>query len=121
MVLKTLITDDSRLARTFLKKALCDIEEIEILEAVNGKEALELCREHQFDFIFLDLTMPEMDGYQFLEALKAENLKFFIIVVSADIQPKAKERVIELGAKTFIDKPIDFGKVLDILKSNGFI
>jgi len=48
--------------------------------------------------VFLDLTMPEMDGYEVLENIKAQNYKAVVIVISGDIQPDARERVLKLGA-----------------------
>jgi response regulator of citrate/malate metabolism len=56
-----------------------------------------------------------------LEILKKEGLNTFVIVVSADIQPKARERVISLGAMDFIKKPIDTDKVNEVLKKFGII
>ena len=53
------------------------------------------------DLIFLDLTMPEMDGYGVLETLK-RRVRSKVIVVSGDIQPEAHERVMALGALDFI-------------------
>jgi len=52
--------------------------------------------------MFLDLTMPEMDGYEVLEALQKEDLNSFVIVVTADIQPVAQERVLKMGAIAFV-------------------
>ena len=57
--------------------------------------------------LFLDLTMPVMDGYQVLEAIQTEGHKTLTIVISADIQPEARERVMSLKALDFIKKPID--------------
>ena len=53
------------------------------------------------EIMFLDLTMPEMDGYGVLETLQKEGLNSFVVVVSADIQPIAQERVKQLGAIAF--------------------
>ena len=73
MSFSILIVDDSRLARKFLKDALPDDIEFSISEASNGKEALEFIRNNQVDIMFLDLTMPEMDGFQLLKALKEDD------------------------------------------------
>ncbi len=112
-----LIVDDSKLARALLKKTLTEIDNVVffISEASNGQEALSLCRTKPFDFIFLDLTMPQMNGYEVLQQLRKEKINIPVFVVSADIQPKAKERVLELGAKAFIRKNIDTPNIKQIL------
>jgi CheY-like chemotaxis protein len=66
--------------------------------------------------IFLDLTMPEMDGYGVLETLKREGVRSKVIVVSGDIQPEAHERVMALGALDFIKKPASPDTLLALLK-----
>ena len=71
--------------------------------------------------MFLDLTMPVLDGCQVLERIKQEDLNAFVIVVSADIQPKAVERVISLGAVAFIKKPINSGEVTRVLQEFGIL
>ncbi|GAU05887.1 response regulator [Burkholderia cepacia] len=69
--------------------------------------------------MFLDLTMPDMSGYQVLETLRHEDLNTFVIVVSADIQPQAQARVRELGAIAFVAKPVTSEALLPILKEYG--
>jgi CheY-like chemotaxis protein len=69
--------------------------------------------------MFLDLTMPVMDGYQVLEALKTDGFNTLVIVVSADVQPEAEARVKKLGAIAFVKKPIDTEKLIPILKEYG--
>ena len=71
--------------------------------------------------VFLDLTMPELDGYGVLEKVKTEGLKAIIIVISADIQPEARDRVMKLGALDFIKKPVDSKKLQDVLKKYGLL
>jgi len=62
--------------------------------------------EGKAEVIFLDLTMPVLDGFQTLEKLKREDANAVVIVISADIQPQAQQRVRELGASAFVKKPI---------------
>ena len=110
--MRCLITDDSKLARRVLKKSLCKyIDETQISEAHDGLEALKILLKEKFDIVFLDLTMPVMNGYDAIPKLRDIQPNVKIIVVSADVQEKAKERVISLGADRHIEKPI---KDLDI-------
>jgi CheY-like chemotaxis protein len=119
MPLPIVIADDSLLARKVLTKALPPEWDVEVSYATNGREALALYREGRASVMFLDLTMPDMTGYQVLEALQTEDLNTFVIVVSADIQPVAQQRVRELGAIAFIAKPVTTEALLPILKEYG--
>lgn len=114
-----LVVDDSAMARKMLIKALPATWDVEITQAGNGVEALEAYRAGKADVMFLDLTMPVMDGYQVLEALQKEDLNSFVIVVSADIQPVARERVLKLGAIAFIKKPVSAEVMESVLKEYG--
>ncbi len=114
-----LVVDDSAMARKMLIKALPTTWDVEISQAVNGLEALAAYREGKADVMFLDLTMPELDGYGVLETLQKEDLNSFVIVVSADIQPIAQERVKQLGAIAFVKKPVNAPEIESILKQYG--
>jgi len=112
-----LVVDDSKLARLSLVKALkTNIGNAEIFQATNGLEALQTMKNKSPDIVFLDLTMPEMDGYEALPKLLTINPKAKIVVVSADVQTKAKEKVIALGAQLHIQKPINADKIKEILE-----
>lgn len=115
------IVDDSAMSRKLMIKSLPTKWEVEITQAANGIEALEAYHKGKADVMFLDLTMPVMDGYQVLETLKKEGLNCFVIVVSADIQPKAQERVKQLGAMAFLKKPVKTEEVVQALKEFGII
>lgn len=120
MTTRILICDDSALARKQMAKALPRSLNAAIVYASDGKEALEKLRGHEAELMFLDLNMPEMDGYQVLESVRKEDLPVLTIVVSGDIQPEARERVRKLGAIDFIKKPTDSSIVLSLLKDYGF-
>ena len=102
-----LICDDSNMARKQLLRALPADWPVTIEQAANGLEAMTILRLGQTEVLLLDLTMPEMDGYEVLAALKAEGLSCKVIVVSGDVQAQAVERVMELGALAFVQKPAD--------------
>lgn len=104
--MKVLIVDDSAMSRKMVMKALPPEFEAEITQASNGEEALAAYYAGQAEVIFLDLTMPVMDGFRTLELLKREDANAVVIVISADIQPQAQQRVRELGAAGFVKKPI---------------
>ena len=106
MTTSLLIVDDSTFSRNMIKRALPTSWDVDISEVSNGQEALDKCSDMQFDAIFLDLTMPDMDGLDVLIALKARNYKSKILVISADIQQSSIEMSKKFGAMGFLAKPI---------------
>ncbi|WP_029653246.1 response regulator [Marinobacter daepoensis] len=120
MTSRILICDDSALARKQMAKALPQGLADDILFANGGQEALDILQEKKADLLFLDLNMPEPDGYQVLESIRKHDLPVLTIVVSGDIQPEARERVRKLGAIDFIKKPTDTRQVARLLEEYGF-
>jgi len=112
-----LVVDDSKLARLSLIKSLKEFtrENDSIEQACNGLEAIEQMNTKKADIVFLDLTMPELDGYAALPKLLEINPQAKVIVVSADVQKKAQEQVFALGAKDHVQKPINVEKMKNIL------
>ena len=106
MSFPVLICDDSALARKQMARSLPATLNADVTFAIHGKNALEELAQKEFKLMFLDLTMPEMDGFETLENMKRLGVQTPVVVVSGDIQPKAKERVFALGAKAFIQKPL---------------
>ena len=102
-----LVCDDSNMARKQLIRALPAEWPVSLSQAGNGEEALALIRQGHGQVMLLDLTMPVLDGYQTLAALRAEGLTSQVIVVSGDVQEEAVRRVHELGALAFLKKPAD--------------
>lgn len=114
-----LVCDDSTVARKQVIRCLNECIDADIQEATNGKEALEQLHHGQFDLVCLDLTMPEVDGIAVLEQVKANKIESYVLVISADIQQKMRERVAQLGAIDFIHKPINKIQLNDVLHKFG--
>lgn len=119
MPIPVLICDDSNLARKQMAKSLPQNWDVDISFAENGKQAIDIIRQGKAEIMFLDLTMPEMDGFEVLEVIRKEDLPTMVIVVSGDIQPEAYQRVINLGALDFIKKPIDDRQLRHVLDKYG--
>lgn len=109
------------MARKQIVKALPQGWDVSISYAGNGLEALAAIRQGKGEMVFLDLTMPEMDGFSVLETIRDEDLKSVVIVISGDIQPVARERVLQLGAIDFIKKPINQDKLRQTLETFGLL
>ncbi|MDJ0718027.1 MAG: response regulator [Prochloraceae cyanobacterium] len=110
-----LIVDDAAFSRRMIRKALKD-ENCEIIEASNGKECLDMVAEHSPDCIFLDLLMPELDGFGVLEKLKEQESKIPVIVLSADIQESSRQQCVDLGAFNMLKKPPKAPEIQEALR-----
>jgi len=119
MSVPLLIVDDSGFARKQVIRALPKGWDVEISQAGNGVEALEQIEQGKGEVVLLDLTMPVMDGYGVLEAIRARDLPAVVIVISGDIQPEAEARVMRLGALAFIKKPLNTELLSQILSDFG--
>ena len=109
MIKKILVVDDSRLVH-YVYRAVLQRHNCEIVEAMNGQEALDLLAVHNdIQLIILDINMPIMNGVQFME--KAESLgipgKIPIVICSTAGKEVDVLRGLKLGAKTFLKKPFD--------------
>ena len=121
MAISILVVDDSAMSRKLVIKALPPEWDVEVHQAGNGQEALSMYKSSKAQVMLLDLTMPVMDGFEVLESLKRDGQTPFVIVISADVQPKAQERVKELGAAAFLKKPIRTEEIKQVLKDNGLL
>jgi CheY-like chemotaxis protein len=119
MEMKYLVVDDSKMARRMTIKSLRKVisDEFEILEASDGKEAVELYKINKPYLCFMDLTMPILDGFEATSQICEYDANANIIVVSADVQEHAIEKAKESGALGFIKKPIDEKDVRLLLES----
>ncbi|MCI0505444.1 MAG: response regulator [Gammaproteobacteria bacterium] len=113
------ICDDSSFARKQMLRALPDGCDVEVTFASDGAEGLAAVKAGKAEIIFLDLNMPVMDGYQALEAIRDAGLSPKVIVVSGDIQPDARKRVMDLGVDAFIRKPVNKQEIAEVLARHG--
>jgi len=104
-----------------LKRVLPAALGSDVVEASGGQEAIRCVQTGGIDLMFLDLTMPEIDGYQVLKALQEAGRTPPTIVVSADIQPLAQTRVRELGALAFVKKSLSQTDLTSVLTGAGLL
>jgi len=113
--MKILVVDDSKLARLSLIKAIKKIEPgVEFFEAENGAVALEIFKKESPRIVFLDLTMPVMSGFEALVEIMKIDPDAQVVIVSADVQPEARKKVLKDGAKSMCPKPINDEKMQNI-------
>ena len=102
--LRILVTDDSQLLR---KKMRAELEKLdcEVIEAVNGKEAITLVLEQEPDGIFLDIVMPVVGGIEALEFIREVAPDVTVVMLSSMGTPQKLMQCLKMGAIDFINKP----------------
>ena len=116
--IRALIVDDEPLARRRLRRMLAQHADVEIIgDAANGRDAISAIRERGPDLVFLDVQMPEMDGFAMLDALEAKEMPLVVFVTAYD---QYALRAFEVYALDYLLKPFDrqrFNKALQRAKS----
>ena len=119
MAIDVLVVDDSTAIRKILQRVLrqTDLQLGEIAEAGDGVEALELLREKRFGLILSDINMPNMDGLQFLSAVRKEEQwkKIPLLLITTE---GSQEKVLEaanLGATGYVRKPFTADQIKEKL------
>src|ERR1043166_8987493 len=103
--IKALIADDESLARKFIRRMLKQDPEVEIVgECGTGKEAVAMIKKQKPEVVFLDIQMPEMDGFAVLDALGPEHLPEIVFTTAYE---SYAIRAFELHALDYLLKPFD--------------
>lgn len=113
---KILVVDDERAIRRALREIL-EFEDFEVDEAENGKDGLELAKNGEYDIIFCDIKMPEMDGMEVLDGLLKAKIETPIIMISGHGNIETAVSAIKLGAFDFIEKPLDLNRILVTIRN----
>ena len=101
-----LVVEDSPTMRQLLTLALRRIPGLSFVEATNGAEALQRLGERAFDLILLDLNMPVMGGFTFLEHLATQPTRPPVIVITTESDPADRERAAAFGVAAYVTKPL---------------
>ncbi len=114
--MKILIVDDSRVARSGLKKALSGLMNIEFLEADDGVTALSVVKNATPDLIFTDWYMKEMDGLDLIKKIREGNNPVKICMVTSEANDERKALALDGGADYIVNKPIKFDELAKALE-----
>ncbi len=108
MALKVLVVEDNQ-DNQDLMRFLLERAEYVVLTAYNGRQALEVARRELPDIVLMDLTMPEMDGWQAADAMKADPALVHIplIAVTAHTLPGDRKKTLAAGFDSYISKPLN--------------
>ena len=111
---KILIVDDSVFQRRALAKLLKETG-YGVVEAENGRVALEKVVSERPDALILDLIMPELNGFEALETLRKDGIQVPVFIFTADIQQTTRQKCLELGATAFLNKPLNREELRGVL------
>ena len=111
-----LIADDNGVARNLLKFYLKKYD-VSVSEASDGLDALRRFKEQEFDILFLDLSMPNLDGLNVANYINKDQTKLDIIAVSATLDRQSIRKFKSVGVKYFLPKPLDNKKLEEIMDS----
>jgi len=113
--MQVLLIDDERAIRRALREIL-EFEGCVVEEAENGDQALDKLNSHQFDLIFSDIKMPQMDGLELLDRVLELGIDVPVIMISGHGTVETAVGAIKKGAFDFIEKPLDLNRILVLLR-----
>jgi two-component system, chemotaxis family, chemotaxis protein CheY len=108
---KVLLVDDAAFMRMRCARLLRE-EGHDVIEAANGREAVDMYQSERPDAVLMDITMPEMDGLEALRAIRAVNPHAQVAMLTAMGQQAIVIEAIKSGARDFVVKPFEKDRVL---------
>ena len=112
-----LIVDDSKLMRMLVKNILSDIGYVEVYEAFNGAEAIEKVQKVKPEIVFMNLVMPEMDGYKAAQEILLDFPGIKIIIMSSNKESESPFKNSDVGIFDYITIPFGLSRIKNIVKS----
>ncbi len=109
MLFKTVLIVEDNLLNMKLAATLLETNGFEVLKAYDGTSALQILSEHLVDLILLDISLPDIDGYQVFEQARQLEKHHFtkIVAFTAQALKDEQQRILEFGFDGYISKPID--------------
>ena len=113
---KIMLVDDAAFMRMTIKNCLTKAGYTELIEAGDGQQAVDTYGKEHPDLVIMDITMPNMDGIQALQAIKTKDAGAKIVMCSAMGQEAMVVEAIKLGAMDFIVKPFKPDRILQTVQ-----
>ncbi|HEX9061497.1 MAG TPA: response regulator [Clostridia bacterium] len=111
---KALVVDDTKNIRTLLTTCL-EVEGFSVKTSNDGKSALELLSNENFDLVFLDIKMPEVSGTEVLKRVREQGIKTPFVIITAFATVKNAIECTRMGAVAYLQKPFTSDKVRSVL------
>jgi len=116
-LMRVLIADDVMETRRSTRLMMTLVSDAKVVAiAQNGREALELVREHEPDIVLMDLNMPEMDGLKAIEIIRQYRPNTACIVLSAERGKETVNEAMKLGVQDYLIKPFTSDQLLAVMK-----
>lgn len=117
---KILIVDDEPHNQILLQEILEDFEEygIQLLYAADGVEAMDMIQAEKPGLVFLDIMLPEMDGFDVCRRVKdkPDLEKIFIVILTAQSQDADQKKAMKVKADLYITKPFKMRVIIDVVQ-----
>ena len=115
---KILIVDDEKPSREFIAAVIATyLPDSEIIKIANPQTAMDCLQKEDFDILFLDICMPEMNGLDLLENLHREGKRPYTVLASAHHDFGYAVKGIELGVVQYLTKPLYKERIYEVLES----
>ncbi len=113
---RILVAEDDPVNQIYLRKVL---EKMGINVAItpNGSLAVQECLANRYDLVFMDIQMPDMNGYEALEQLREKGVTAPVVAITAGAMPQDRDRCLKAGFNDFLSKPIEQEALKKILAS----
>ena len=112
---RILVAEDEEVNMIFFQEVLEETG-VEILQAEDGAQALEIARKEDIDLVFMDIKMPVMNGLDATRAIKSIKPQLPIVAQTAYALDEEKQKCFQAGCDDYISKPIDTIRLFTILK-----
>ncbi len=111
---KTILVVDDDIRNIFVIASALETYEAQILEAMNGQEAINMLREEDIDLVLMDSVMPEMNGLDAMRLIRQDkDLKHYpIVAITGKAQEEDKQECFDAGANDYIVKPVDYDQLV---------
>jgi len=117
-----LVAEDSHDTRRMLRRAF-ELKGCRVLEATNGREALNLTKQYRPNLLIIDLNMPELDGFETIRLVRElkEGQDLPIVAITAFDVYGMEQAVLDQGCNEYLTKPFDLHELDRRLKGLGFV
>ena len=114
--MKILVAEDMRVNQLIIRRVLSS-GGYEVVVADNGRIALEQLQDGTFDLLITDISMPEMDGFGLVQAVRESSLALPIVMLTSTVDEVHEAEANALSIDAYLTRPFDSGHLLELIES----